>query len=141
MNKQAFLEETYNSAFEDELEKISGEVKIPKGGLKPGLLINDMTQVMTPEDAKMIKEKKNVFMRSGPGILPSSLSGYFAGGSIANLVDIFKGKPSKGFKYLKSKPALAGALALPTLLYSLSRLGAYDKGVLRNAKKLIDENS
>ena len=25
MNKQAFLEETYNSAFEDELEKISGK--------------------------------------------------------------------------------------------------------------------
>ena len=24
MNKQSFLEETYNSAFEDELEKISG---------------------------------------------------------------------------------------------------------------------
>ena len=31
MNKQAFLEETYNSAFNDELEKIAKELKTYAG--------------------------------------------------------------------------------------------------------------
>ena len=140
MNKKEFLEETYNSAFEDEFNKLAGEVKIPEGGLRPGLF-NDLTQVMTPEDAKRVKEKKNVFMRSGPGpdLLTGSLVGAFTGGNIQNFYDMLKGRESKSFKYLKSKPALIGAATLPALMYSLSRFGVYDKQALKAAKKLVEE--
>ena len=139
MNKQAFLKETYDSAFKDELEKIADEVRIPEGGIKPGLLINDLTQLMTPEDAKIVKEKKNVFMRSGPGLIPMSLVGAFTGANITHTVDLMKGRPSKGIGYIKSKPALIGAAALPALAYSLARLGVYDKSSLKNARKLVSE--
>jgi len=140
MNKKAYLEETYRSAFEDELEKLSGEVKIPEGGLRPGLLIKDLTQVMTPEDASRIKKERNVFMRSGPGLIPGAVVGAFTGGNIANFYDIIKGRETKGFKYLKSKPALIGAVAIPSLMYGLSRMGAYDKQTLKAAKKLIEKS-
>ena len=116
------FEEIYQDAFEDELEKIAGKVKIPEGGLKPGLLVNDLTQLMTPEDAVKVKKNVNVFKRTGPGLLPTALVGAAAAAP-----------------WFRLKGALAGGVLLPALTYYLSRTGKYDKSALEAAKKLVEE--
>jgi len=143
MNKQAYLENVYNSAFNDEFKKIAGEVKIPEGGLRMGLIASDLTKLMTPEDAKRVKKKKSVFWFS-PGLLPSAAIGAMSGGSIhwglSDLRRMIKNRPmSNSILPYKAKGAIIGAIGLPTLLYGLTRSGISNKQALKYAKKLVDE--
>ena len=42
-------------------EKRASDVAIPEGGLRPGLLMNDLTQAMTPEDAQLVRERLSFY--------------------------------------------------------------------------------
>lgn len=122
----------------DEIRKKAG-VAIPEGGLKPGLLINDITQVMTPEDAVLVKEKLPWYKRTGPGLLPSSAIGAMGGSALITLAKAIKNRGMFGVPQV-SVPGLAvGAVAMPSILYALSRLGRYDRRTLDTARKLVDK--
>ena len=111
------------------IKKTAGEVKIPEGGLRPGFLINDLTQLMTLEDSKKVKEKKGVFSRSGPGI------------GIMGLVGAATGSAIGGMHGSRLKGALIGGALMPSLLYGLTRSGKYDMQALKAAEKLVEEVS
>jgi len=132
MDKQALLEQVYEESFNDELEKISDEVKIPEGGLKPGLLINDLTRLMTDEDAKRVKKNKNVFLRSGPGLIPGALVGAVTGNTLHSLL-------SKSYKLKRPYGAIAGGALLPLIAMIGSKAGLYDKQALSAAKKMVQD--
>jgi len=130
MKKKAELfDQVAAQAFNDELEKIAAGARIPEGGLRTGLLTNDLTQLMDEETAKKVKEKYNAFKRTGPGILPTAGIGAISGSLI--------GMGAKGTGRPSGKGALIGLLALPILTEILTRSGRYDKQAVRAADKLI----
>jgi len=121
------------------IEKKAAQVKIPEGGLRLGLLTNDLTQVMTAEDAKKVKENLSVLKRSGPGVLPMAATGAISGGLLhAAISDLIN--PTQKYVPMKLKGAIAGAALLGGVPYVLSRMGLYDKQALGSAKKLIDKS-
>src|SRR5215204_283200 len=54
-------------------------VVIPPGGIKPGIFMNDLTQLMTDEDAALVRQHLPWHQRSGPGLLPVGLIGCLVG--------------------------------------------------------------
>jgi hypothetical protein len=102
-------------------EKTADAVAIPEGGLKAGAWMNDLTQVMTAKDAKLVREKLPFYHRSGPGLAVSTL----LGGSVGRMWGL---------------PGAAVGSALGGLLpYYLMRSGKYDKQALEAAKAAIEK--
>jgi len=132
------LQSIYENAFKDEMNKIAAEVAIPPGGLKPGLWMNDITQVMTDEDAKKVKEKYPWYKRSGPGLIPASVVGAFGASGLANVAKAIKLRSWNVRTPPLNKAAIVGAIALPLIGGAATRLGLYDKSTLSSAKKLVD---
>ncbi len=67
---------------------------------------------------------------------PSNENGIFVGAGFGSVMhSLIKGHP----RLMPSKGALIGALAVPSIMYALSRSGAYDKGALAGARELIEE--
>ena len=127
-------------AFNNELNKIADEVQIPKGGLKSGLLMNDLTQLMSTKDSERIKSKLPFYKRSGPGIIPSTIFGAIGGSSIHGIIrELIK----KGPKYGPTpglKGAIIGGISAPVLNYITMKSGLYNKQALKAANKLVKEN-
>ena len=119
--------------------KKASSIKIPKGGLKPGLLMNDLTQTMNSEDAKKVKKNLPFYRRSGPGILPQAAIGALGASSMKNLYHLAKGQEHK-FRTIQPKAAAIGAVAQPALWYALMRAGAYDKQALKASKRAIERS-
>lgn len=119
------------TAFYDELEKIAKDrVNIPKGGLKSGLLMNDITQVMTDEDARKVRDGLPFYKRSGPGLLPMSAIAAMSGASFGYSL----GTPIKKSLIRYAVPA---AVILPLLGYILTKSGKYDKQALSAATDIL----
>ena len=117
-----------------EFLNVSGDdrptLRVPDGGLKVGLLHNDLTQLMTDEDARLVRTKLAVRERSGPGLLMFALVGLAVGamwGAIAaDATTLLIG-------------GLVGGLLLPLANYSATRMGLYDRRALQAAEKVIQK--
>ena len=121
------------------IEKLAGEVKIPKGGLKPGLMYNDLTQVMTKKDAEKVRKKYDISKRSGPGLLRYSAAGGTFGAAIVPMVkSLISGKSTAATGI---KGAIAGAILAPLIVGGLTRFGAYDEEAIKSAKQLVKKAS
>jgi hypothetical protein len=127
-------------------EKRASNVSIPEGGLRPGLLMNDLTQVMTPEDAQLVRDRLPFYERSGPGILPAAAIGAATGGllghSTGELVDLVKDMKTSTPSYATGKKllpvgAVAGGLLFPAINYYGSKSGKYDQQALEAARDAI----
>jgi hypothetical protein len=103
-------------------EKRASDVSIPEGGLRPGLLMNDLTQVMTPEDAQLVRDRLPFYERSGPGLLPVAAIGAGSGALLGH-----------------SRGAVAGGLLLPAIAYYGSASGKYDQQALQAARAAIEK--
>lgn len=117
-------------------------VSIPEGGLSLGLLANDLTQVMSPADAAMVREKLPWYRRTGPGIVPMTLVGAAVGTNLPELASTIRHwsldapKPSAKARIIS---AIANAAILGGLPPVLTRLGVYDKQALIAARKMIEK--
>lgn len=123
-------------------DKLAGEVSIPEGGLRPGLLTHDLTQTMTPEDAALVRENLPWYRRSGLGMLPAAAIGAGVGGHaiphLMNAVSQHSLDPRVPTRQ-RLIGAAVGSAALPALLYGLTRAGVYDNQALRSANKVIEQ--
>jgi hypothetical protein len=124
-------------AYSDEMQKISGEARIPKGGLRTGLWMNDTTQVMSKADAKRVKEKLPWYRRSGPGVIPAVGLGAIFGMSIPNLAAAIRNRSASGRSRLVG--AGLGALLVPLAAHRATRVGKYEEATLDAARKMIRE--
>ena len=132
------------SRFEDQ---DGPSVSIPHGGLRLGLFGNDLTQVMTKEDAEFVKKHVPYFKRTGPGLLPTAAIGAVIGANkdnIANFLESFSesGSLEKAIKIpikFSSRGAVLGGIGIPAIAYALTRMGKYNKQTLKNAPILIDK--
>ena len=113
-----------------EIQDTQPKLRVPKGGLKVGLLYNDLTQLMTNEDAQFVRARLSVRERSGPGLLPFALAGLAFGvmcGAIeAETTTILMG-------------GLIGGLVLPLVSYAATRMGFFDCQALRAAGKALEK--
>ena len=125
------FKEAYNTGYNTALEKLAGKVSVPEGGLRTGWLLNDLTQLMSPKDAKLVKEELPWHRRGGPGILPRALGG---GIGLLPLTYALGGSP-RALLY----SGLLGAGALSVLPEVLSRSGVYDSRAVAAAKAAIQE--
>src|SRR5271157_5398565 len=140
MIKYNNLNNIKTTSFYNELNKLADEVQIPKGGLKSGLLMNDLTQLMSTKDAERIKSKLPFYKRSGPGIIPSAIGGAIGGSSIHGLIrELIKKGPKHG-PTPGLKGAIIGGISAPVLNYITMKSGLYNKQALKAANKLVKEN-
>jgi hypothetical protein len=126
--------------FADELEKLAEAepiVRIPEGGLRPGLLMNDLTQVMTPEDAALVRKNLPFYQRSGPGLLPTAIAGASGGYSLGYLA----GNELLPAARRKLSLGTAGALGsvFPLVNYLAAKTGRAEKQALNAAKTAIEK--
>jgi hypothetical protein len=129
-------------------EKRASDVSIPEKGLRPGLLMNDLTQVMTPEDAQLVREKLPFYERSGPGLLPLSVigasSGALLGDSLGEAIDLTKGMKTGTPAYVTGKKlrpvgAVIGGALFPAAAYLATTSGKYDQQALQAAREAINK--
>lgn len=130
------------SSWNDYLEKIAEEPAIPEGGLRPGLLMNDLTQTMSPEDAALVRAKLPWYKRSGPGLLPlAALGGLTGGRSVPDIIEAIRQRTLDPHVSGRTRliGGLAGVVGLPALAYGLTRAGVFDKSSLTSSSKAIEE--
>jgi len=120
------------------LMKRAGAVSIPKGGLRPGMLMNDLTQVMSKEDAELVREKLPFYKRSGPGLLPAAVIGAQSGAALGSSIHGLINYNAKVFGRGAGIGAAIGGVALPAVAYLMTRAGKYDRGALAAAEKAIE---
>lgn len=118
IESNATLPITYNSV----------NVRIPAGGIMPGLFTNDLTQLMTPEDAALARKHLPFFKRSGPGLLVTGLPGCFIGIHL-------------GISYYGIEGALTGfvigAAIFMGVPYTMTISGLFDTQAKRAAERAI----
>jgi hypothetical protein len=129
-------------------EKRASDVSIPEKGLRPGLLMNDLTQVMTPEDAQLVREKLPLYERSGLGLLPLSVigaaSGALLGNSLGEAIDLTKDMKTGTPAYVTGKKlrpvgAVIGGALFPAAAYLATTSGKYDQQTLQAAREAINK--
>jgi hypothetical protein len=129
-------------------EKRASDVSIPEKGLRPGLLMNDLAQVMTPEDAQLVREKLPFYERSGPGLLPLSVigasSGALLGHSLGEAIDLTKDMKTGTPAYVTGKKlrpvgAVVGGALFPAAAYLATTSGKYDQQTLQAAREAINK--
>lgn len=121
-------------AFVEGYQKRAAEVGIPLEGLRTGLFGNDLTQVMTPEDAELVRNNINYFQRTSPGVIPSAVSGGVLGNLMSGLTRPFG--PTSGRAKLIGTGL--GATALPLIQHLTRTSKKTEEDVLHNARGLIE---
>lgn len=102
-------------------------VKIPPGGLKPGFWKNDLTQLMTEEDAELVRKHLPFHKRSGPGLFPMFICGAILGACFGFYVHhIILG-------------LLIGGAILSLLSFLASTSGRFDKQALKAARQAVEK--
>jgi hypothetical protein len=126
---------------EVDAEKEAGAPAIPEGGLRPGLLMNDLTQTMGPEDSALVKSKIPWYKRSGPGLLPTAVLGAISGSTAPELLAAVRQRTLSPHVSGRSRlvGGLVGGLGMPALVYGLTRSGVYDKGALEASQRAIEK--
>jgi hypothetical protein len=104
------------------------DVSIPKGGLVCGPWINDLTQLMKPEDAALVRARLPVWSRSGPGYLTFAVpNGIVAGFILAICKDVCTGVVV----------GLLLAMGIAVIPIIGANLGLFDEQALRAARRAI----
>jgi len=98
------------------------DAKVPRGGLRPGWWMNDLTQLMNEDDAQLARRHLPWYRRSGPGILPLAI----CGGCVGLAVAAFGVGPPTLF-------IIAGVLVGPLILFLGTELGLYNRQAKRAA--------
>jgi uncharacterized protein YcfJ len=128
---------TFEIGVEFGMEKAAGRVAVPEGGLRAGMWMNDLTQVMTPDDAEMVRARLPFHRRSAPGLLPMAALGAASLGMVGRIAGSEFGR--KGRAVGTAAGAILGGVALPALAHALTRSGRYDQQAVEAAKKVIEE--
>ena len=109
-------------------DKQTRTVSIPPGGLKPGIFINDLTQVMNSEDADLVRKEVPWFLRSGPGLLPVLLGPMILGAIPGTILD--------SFELIMAGVFVLGSISAVLIIWATQK-GWYDKGALTAAEVAI----
>jgi len=125
MNKQAFLEETYNSAFEDEFKKHAGIYSESFGYLNPLNLIAGgpaaIAAAITPTKTKkqMVEQQKKTWSNF---LIPGANTyralkriGYSAKGNYGGAINESLGPMINPLEDIAAIPAAIGAVITPTI--------------------------
>ena len=105
------------------------KVTIPSGGLKVGLFKNDLTQLMSADDADLVRRRLPINQRSGPGALPLAVCGLLVGCMWPLLAD--------GTLFDASIGAVVGAVATSVLFVTATRLGMFNRQAIKAATAAI----
>jgi|694.fasta_scaffold59091_3 hypothetical protein len=104
------------------------DVSVPTGGLVCGPWINDLTQLMKPEDAAQVRTRLPFWSRSGPGYLTFAVpNGIVAGFILAICKDVCTG----------IVVGLLLAIGIAVIPIIGAKLGLFDEQALRAARRAI----
>jgi hypothetical protein len=103
--------------------------RIPVGGLRPGVLINDLTQLLTKEQAILVRRYLPWYRRSGPGLLLAGICGCMVG--------LFLGRALAGTIFAEVFGAFSGLFLSVSTMYTMTISGLFDKQALRAAERAL----
>jgi hypothetical protein len=99
--------------------------------------MNDLTQVMTPEDAALVRKNLPFYQRSGPGLLPAAIVGASGGYSLGYLA----GNELPPAARRRLSLGMAGALGsvFPLMNYLAAKTGRSEEQARKAARAVIQK--
>ena len=122
------------------LYKQAGEACMPESGMRQGVLANDLTQMLSPEDAALVRAKLPWYRRTAPGVAPQMALGAIMGGGA--FPTILGGPTGNWMRFSGGDRAIGaavGALAFPALRYALLHSERGKRKSLEAARMALEE--